>query len=707
MTISNYGSLKYVNTSVTGHQYQASIAGLGSGQILVAWLDANLHTIRAQFYDALGNVVGTEFALPLTYPGTSADMPRIEARPGTNGYYYAYSSYDSGTGFYRGTLDGYAGTISESGSAPLRYPVGGGWGNSWVLLMQDDGRNGGDIIFDGGVGTVVLNTATAGLQTWPDFAVVGDGSRFVASWWDDQTKQVKFRLFGGGVNPLTPEIVVGAVGNEAGTSIYGYRGQGVAALTGGNFVIVWHSDGVSSVDTNSDGIQASIYNANGGIVHVGIQVNATTAGSQRHPSVVGLPDGGFAVAWQESASTTRHVVLRTFDASGNPTSGDFVVDGAGHADYAPQLTLLADGRLAVTWEADQSLPQDPSGWHTEMQIVDPRSAAVRLTAVATGSDFVGTRFNDTFIAGSGNDRFTGNGGFDTASYAGASGAVVVDLRFTDSQNVGGGMGTDLLNGIGGLTGSGYGDQFSGNSGANVLAGLGGNDTLNGNDGGDTLDGGAGTDTLNGGLGNDTYVLADGNDVVQDTGGTDLVTSTITRSLLAGGLTTIENLTLLAGNINGTGNNLNNLISGSAGVNVLTGGVGADTLRGLAGNDVLIGGLGIDVLTGGLNNDVFQFSAPLDIAHRDAISDFTNVSGNNDSFQLANAVMTKLGAGVHALNPAFFRAGTAALDANDYVIYNKTNGALSYDSNGNAAGGVTLLATLTTKPTLTAADFLVI
>ena len=61
-------------------------------------------------------------------------------------------------------------------------------------------------------------------------------------------------------------------------------------------------------------------------------------------------------------------------------------------------------------------------------------------------------------------------------------------------------------------------------------------------------------------------------------------------------------------------------------------------------------------------------------------------------------MPKLGAG-GALNAAFFWAGAAALDANDYIVYNRANGSLSYDVNGNAAGGVTLLAALTNKPVL--------
>ena len=65
-------------------------------------------------------------------------------------------------------------------------------------------------------------------------------------------------------------------------------------------------------------------------------------------------------------------------------------------------------------------------------------------------------------------------------------------------------------------------------------------------------------------------------------------------------------------------------------------------------------------------------------------------------------------GPGALNAAFFRAGTAALDANDHIIYNKASGYIDYDSNGNAAGGVTHLALLTNKPANVAFnDFVVI
>jgi Ca2+-binding RTX toxin-like protein len=212
--------------------------------------------------------------------------------------------------------------------------------------------------------------------------------------------------------------------------------------------------------------------------------------------------------------------------------------------------------------------------------------------------------------------------------------------------------------------------------------------------------------MNGGLGNDLLHVDSSLDKTIEAlnQGVDRVVSTATFTLAAN----VENLTLggLAA-INGTGNTLANIILGNAAANIVTGGAGNDILSAGAGGDTLIGGAGIDTLTGGTGNDFFIFNAPLSLANRDTIADFANASGNNDAIRLENAVMPKLGAGVHALNAAFFRAGAAAADANDHVIYNRSNGALSYDSNGNLAGGVTLLAVLSTKPLLTAADFFVI
>ena len=209
--------------------------------------------------------------------------------------------------------------------------------------------------------------------------------------------------------------------------------------------------------------------------------------------------------------------------------------------------------------------------------------------------------------------------------------------------------------------------------------------------------------MDGDAGNDVYVVDNAGDVVNegDGNGIDTVRSSVSFSLAnaARVFGDVERLTLTGtGNVNGIGNEL---------ANVITGNNFNNTLSGAAGNDTLQGGLGNDVISGGAGNDVFVFNtAPNAATNRDTISDFANVAGNNDSFQLENAIFTKLGA-AGALNGNFFHLGAAAADANDFIVYNQATGALFYDINGSGAGGAIQIATLNTHPVLTASDFAVI
>jgi Ca2+-binding RTX toxin-like protein len=168
---------------------------------------------------------------------------------------------------------------------------------------------------------------------------------------------------------------------------------------------------------------------------------------------------------------------------------------------------------------------------------------------------------------------------------------------------------------------------------------------------------------------------------------------------------------VSGNVNGEGGS-DTLIGGASAdrfnggseVDLLTGNGGNDVLTGSAGNDTLAGGLGNDVMAGGANSDFFIFNtAPNTASNKDILNDFVAA---DDTLRFENAVFAKLGnAGV--LNGQFLRLGAAPLDANDHLIYNKATGVLTYDVNGNGAGGAQQVAVITTKPTLTAADFVVI
>ncbi len=85
-------------------------------------------------------------------------------------------------------------------------------------------------------------------------------------------------------------------------------------------------------------------------------------------------------------------------------------------------------------------------------------------------------------------------------------------------------------------------------------------------------------------------------------GTDTVKTTATAYTLGANL---ENLTFTgAAAFIGTGNTLDNVITGGNSNDKLLGDAGSDTLNGNAGNDILDGGTGADALIGGAGNDTY-------------------------------------------------------------------------------------------------------
>jgi Ca2+-binding RTX toxin-like protein len=127
-------------------------------------------------------------------------------------------------------------------------------------------------------------------------------------------------------------------------------------------------------------------------------------------------------------------------------------------------------------------------------------------------------------------------------------------------------------------------------------------TITGNSGNNTLDGGLGNNTLIGGAGDDIYTTSSADTIIEAVnGGTDYVQSATSFTLSAN----VEVLSLTGStNINGTGNELNNLIVGNYGNNLLTGGAGNDTLFGSSntGADTFVGGTGDDTY---ILNDLYD------------------------------------------------------------------------------------------------------
>ena len=206
-----------------------------------------------------------------------------------------------------------------------------------------------------------------------------------------------------------------------------------------------------------------------------------------------------------------------------------------------------------------------------------------LSGGAGNDTLLGLAGDDILMGGAGNDVLNGGAGIDLVDYSQAAAGVRAQLNTGSASNDGDG-GTDSLVAIEHLTGSAFNDLLAGDGGANILRGGLGSDILIGGAGNDVLYGGVGaTNELYGGTGNDRFVL-DANDTVVEFAneGYDTVEARIGVYVLGANLEAL--IYSGTGDFIGTGNVLDN---------ALTGGGGNDVLRGRGGNDRLDGGAGTD------------------------------------------------------------------------------------------------------------------
>ena len=267
-------------------------------------------------------------------------------------------------------------------------------------------------------------------------------------------------------------------------------------------------------------------------------------------------------------------------------------------------------------------------------------------------DLFGGNGRDTLAGGDGRDYLDGGRGEDTASYAGSTDGVVIDLEAGTAS--GGHAENDTLVDIENIEGSTHDDIITGDGEINVLTGLGGQDTLSGGGGFDALIGGSENDTLYGGADGDWLFGGMGADILVGGAGGDLLFGGAHMDTLsyegsdAGVTIDLEQETASGGhaqddvfgeieNVTGsdhvdvlTGDENNNILAGKAGADILSGGAGGDKIGGGEGDDWIDGGLGSDQLTGGADDDTFHFGA---LSGNDWIMDFETGADAFDVIEL--------------------------------------------------------------------------
>jgi len=303
------------------------------------------------------------------------------------------------------------------------------------------------------------------------------------------------------------------------------------------------------------------------------------------------------------------------------------------------------------------------------------------------------KLSDTLTAGIGNDYIDGYAGADVMRGNAGNDVYVVD-NGGDSVNeaVGAGQDTVYARTNYALTAGSQIETLSAvdHSLSDPIA-LVGNEFANniyGNAGANYLDGQGGADAMIGFGGNDIFIVDNGGDIAYEFAGQGSDTVYTSTSYTLTGASEIEVLSVndhgATTAINLTGNGYGNVILGNSGANTLNGAGGADYLLGFGGADN------------------FAFTSTLGGGNVDILGDF---SAADDTIQLDDAVFTGLSAG--GLSPGAFVIGTAALDADDRILYNQATGQLYFDADGNGAGAAVLFAQLQGAPVISASDFTVI
>jgi len=188
-------------------------------------------------------------------------------------------------------------------------------GDEWGLFAQRYKAEGGPDGFE-----FLVNTHLDDDQETHSVAAL-EGGDFVVVWESfaqDGNGDGVFgqRFMGNGVkDDVEFPVNTHTIGNQELPDVAGLHGDVGGAGTGA-FVVAW--SGIGAEDWG--GVYAQVFAADGAKSGTQIAVNTTTQYEQKAPSVAGLPDGSYVVVWQSEAQdgNLQGVVGRLFPASGEP-----------------------------------------------------------------------------------------------------------------------------------------------------------------------------------------------------------------------------------------------------------------------------------------------------------------------------------------------------------------------------------------------------
>jgi len=126
----------------------------------------------------------------------------------------------------------------------------------------------------------------------------------------------------------------------------------------GNFIVVWNS---YLQDKSSNGIFGQRCDKNCTPLGEEIQINTTSGGNQKEPSVAMDTAGYFIVVWQgpgTAEADKEDIFARRFDSNGRPLGSEFRVNtNTNDKQLCPRAAMNNTGKCVIVWES-ANVPED-------------------------------------------------------------------------------------------------------------------------------------------------------------------------------------------------------------------------------------------------------------------------------------------------------------------------------------------------------------
>jgi len=220
-------------------------------------------------------------------------------------------------------------------------------------------------------GTEFIINASLGKNESNPVVAPLSGGRFVVAYQQANTDaDILFRIVAANGSMGSETLVPVGTGAQTNPTI--------AALPNDNFVIAWIAP--NGADTGD--VYARVFDSSGAAATGDFVVNTTTTGTQGNPSVAGLSNNTYVVAWRDP-DNNNDVRARVMNGS-TPVSSEIAVNTSATSQVNPRVAGLTGGGFVVTYSDDNQ---------TEGTVVDSTSQSNIYAIRYNNSGVVqGTRF---------------------------------------------------------------------------------------------------------------------------------------------------------------------------------------------------------------------------------------------------------------------------------------------------------------------------